>query len=109
MDILWLLIGALGGGGATFVLQKSVLKKDAERIIKEAESKAETIQKERALQAALDEIKALKAHTVSVSSIKESKLMVAYKVIKNITGTKRIPELKLLETMSTIDLSRLQI
>jgi len=51
MDILWLLIGALGGGGATFVLQKSVLKKDAERIIKEAESKAETIQKERALQA----------------------------------------------------------
>ena len=51
MDILWLLIGALGGGGATFILQKSVLKKDAERIIKEAESKAETIQKERALQA----------------------------------------------------------
>jgi ribonuclease Y len=51
MDILWLLIGALGGGGATFILQKSVLKKDAERIIKDAESKAETIQKERALQA----------------------------------------------------------
>ncbi|MEN9743872.1 MAG: hypothetical protein RLZZ65_1677 [Bacteroidota bacterium] len=51
MDILWLLIGALGGGGATFVLQKSVLKKDAERIINDAESKAETIQKERALQA----------------------------------------------------------
>lgn len=51
MDILWLLIGALGGGGVTFILQKSVLKRDAERIIQEAESKAETIQKERALQA----------------------------------------------------------
>ena len=51
MDILWLLIGSLGGGVAGFILQKSILKKDAERIIKEAESKAETIQKERALQA----------------------------------------------------------
>jgi ribonuclease Y len=51
MDILWLLIGSIGGGVAGFILQKSILKKDAERIIKEAESKAETIQKERALQA----------------------------------------------------------
>jgi ribonuclease Y len=51
MDIVWLLIGLLGGGVAGFILQKSILKKDAERIIKEAESKAETIQKERALQA----------------------------------------------------------
>ena len=51
MDILWLSIGSLGGGVAGFILQKSILKKDAERIIKEAESKAETIQKERALQA----------------------------------------------------------
>ncbi|MCF8202738.1 MAG: ribonuclease Y [Crocinitomicaceae bacterium] len=51
MDIVWLLIGSLGGGVAGFILQKSILKKDAERIIKEAESKAETIQKERALQA----------------------------------------------------------
>ncbi|MEY4893701.1 MAG: hypothetical protein RL751_511, partial [Bacteroidota bacterium] len=49
--IVWLLIGSLGGGVAGFILQKSILKKDAERIIKEAESKAETIQKERALQA----------------------------------------------------------
>jgi ribonuclease Y len=51
MDIVWLLIGLLGGGVAGFILQKSILKKDAERIIREAESKAETIQKERALQA----------------------------------------------------------
>ncbi|MDP4597128.1 MAG: ribonuclease Y [Crocinitomicaceae bacterium] len=51
MEIVWLLIGSLGGGVAGFILQKSILKKDAERIIKEAESKAETIQKERALQA----------------------------------------------------------
>jgi ribonuclease Y len=51
MDIVWLLIGLLGGGVAGYILQKSILKKDAERIIKEAESKAETIQKERALQA----------------------------------------------------------
>jgi ribonuclease Y len=51
MDIVWLLIGLLGGGVAGFILQKSILKKDAERIIKEAESKAETIQKERALSA----------------------------------------------------------
>jgi len=51
MDIVWLLIGLLGGGVAGFILQKSILKKDAERIISEAESKADTIQKERALQA----------------------------------------------------------
>jgi ribonuclease Y len=51
MDIVCLLIGLLGGGVAGFILQKSILKKDAERIIKEAESKAETIQKERALSA----------------------------------------------------------
>jgi ribonuclease Y len=51
MEIVWLLIGLLGGGVVGVVLQKSILKKDAERIIKEAESKAETIQKERALQA----------------------------------------------------------
>ncbi|MEN9993619.1 MAG: hypothetical protein RL762_276 [Bacteroidota bacterium] len=51
MEIVWLLIGLLGGGVAGIILQKSILKKDAERIIKEAESKAETIQKERALQA----------------------------------------------------------
>ncbi len=51
MDILWLSIGSLGGGVAGFILQKSILRKDAERIIREAESKADTIQKERALQA----------------------------------------------------------
>jgi ribonuclease Y len=50
MEIIWLLIGLLGGGVVGVILQKSILKKDAERIIKEAESKAETIQKERALQ-----------------------------------------------------------
>ncbi|MCE2685328.1 MAG: ribonuclease Y [Cryomorphaceae bacterium] len=50
MEIIWLLIGFLGGGVVGVILQKSILKKDAERIIKEAESKAETIQKERALQ-----------------------------------------------------------
>lgn len=51
MDILWLLIVSLGGGVAGVIIQKNLLKKDAERIIKEAETKAETIQKERALQA----------------------------------------------------------
>lgn len=50
MEKIWLLIGLLGGGVVGVILQKSILKKDAERIIKEAESKAETIQKERALQ-----------------------------------------------------------
>ena len=50
MEVIWLLIGLLGGGVVGVILQKSILKKDAERIIKEAEAKAETIQKERALQ-----------------------------------------------------------
>ena len=48
--VISLLIGLLGGGVVGVILQKSILKKDAERIIKEAEAKAETIQKERALQ-----------------------------------------------------------
>ena len=62
MDILWLLIGSLGGGVAGVIIQKNLLKKDAERIIKEAEAKAETIQKERALQAKERQLKQKQFH-----------------------------------------------
>ncbi|MEN9699392.1 MAG: hypothetical protein RLZZ301_590 [Bacteroidota bacterium] len=48
---MWLVLGLIGGAGAGVVLQKTLLKSQSERIIKDAESKAESIQKERALQA----------------------------------------------------------
>ncbi len=51
MDLLWIIIGSVGGGVAGIFAQKTIFKNNAQRIIKDAEIKAETIQKERALQA----------------------------------------------------------
>lgn len=55
MDITTMLLGSLVGiligGGLTFVLQNTLLKKRREQIIKEAESEAEATKKEKILQA----------------------------------------------------------
>lgn len=50
MEILFIVIGLIGGGAATFFVQKTALKSQSTRIIKEAETEAENIRKERALQ-----------------------------------------------------------
>lgn len=49
--LLGSLVGILVGGGLTFVLQNTLLKKRSEQIIKEAESEAEATKKEKILQA----------------------------------------------------------
>lgn len=49
--LLGSLVGILVGGGLTFVLQNTLLKKRREQIIKEAESEAEATKKEKILQA----------------------------------------------------------
>lgn len=50
MEIVFILLGLIGGGAATFFIQKTALKTQSTRIIKEAEAEAENIRKERALQ-----------------------------------------------------------
>ena len=51
MEVLWILMGLIGGGSATFFIQKSLVKTKSEGLIKEAELQAEIIRKEKALQA----------------------------------------------------------
>ncbi len=50
MEIVFILLGLVGGGAATFFIQRTALKTQSTRIIKEAEAEAENIRKERALQ-----------------------------------------------------------
>ncbi len=50
MEIVFILLGLISGGAATFFIQKTALKTQSTRIIKEAEAEAENIRKERALQ-----------------------------------------------------------
>lgn len=51
MDVVGLLIGILGGGAGTYVLQSVVLKNKRERIVKDAEQEGENIKKDKILQA----------------------------------------------------------
>jgi len=49
--IIGLLLGIIGGGAIAFILQNTLLKKRKELIIKEAETEAESMKKEKILQA----------------------------------------------------------
>ena len=51
MEIVLILLGLIGGGAATFFIQKTALKAQAAKVLKNAEVEAENIRKERALQA----------------------------------------------------------
>jgi ribonuclease Y len=51
MEIELILLGLLGGGAATFFIQKTALKVQTAKVLKDAEIEAENIRKERALQA----------------------------------------------------------
>ena len=51
MEIVLILLGLIGGGAATFFIQKTALKAKTAKVLKDAEIEAENIRKERALQA----------------------------------------------------------
>ena len=51
MEVLWIVLGLVGGGTATFFVQKVLVKSKSEGLIKEAELLAENIKKEKMLQA----------------------------------------------------------
>ena len=51
MEIVLILLGLIGGGAATFFIQKTALKAQTAKVLKDAEIEAENIRKERALQA----------------------------------------------------------
>ena len=50
MIIIWIMTGLVSGLAGSMVIQKLVLKGKSQKIIKDAEAKAENIRKERALQ-----------------------------------------------------------
>jgi ribonucrease Y len=51
MEMVLILLGLLGGGAATFFIQKNALKAQTTKVLKDAEIEAESIRKELALQA----------------------------------------------------------
>lgn len=66
MLVIGLLIGLIGGGIATYFVQNGLLKKKKEQIIHEAEVEAETIKKEKTLQAKENFLKLKEEHELSV-------------------------------------------
>lgn len=66
MLVIGLLIGLIGGGIATYFVQNGLLKKKKEQIIHEAEVEAETIKKEKILQAKENFLKLKEEHELSV-------------------------------------------
>jgi ribonuclease Y len=60
--VIGLLIGLIGGGIAAFYVQNNLLKKKKEQIIHEAETEAETIKKEKMLQAKENFLKLKEEH-----------------------------------------------
>ena len=51
MEIALILLGLIGGGAATFFIQRTAFKAQTAKVLKDAEIEAENIRKERALQA----------------------------------------------------------
>lgn len=51
MEVVWIIVGLLGGGVASYFVQQTALKSKNEKLVKDAEVEAENIKKERILQA----------------------------------------------------------
>jgi len=71
--VIGLLIGVIGGGIGAFILQNSLLKKKREQIVQTAQSEAESIKKEKILQAKEQFLKLKEEHETSVKD-KDRKL-----------------------------------
>ncbi len=73
MEVLWILLGLLGGGSATFIIQKKLVNTKSEGLIKEAEAQAEIIRKEKALQAKENFLRLKEEHETAIKD-RERKL-----------------------------------
>ena len=73
MEVLWILLGLLGGGTATFIIQKKLVNTKSEGLIKEAELQAEIIRKEKALQAKENFLRLKEEHETAIKD-RERKL-----------------------------------
>lgn len=71
--VIGLLIGLVGGGIATFVIQKVILKNKSSQIVREAELEGENIKKEKILQAKEKFLKLKEEHEVTMKD-KERRL-----------------------------------
>ena len=66
MSLVEVLIGLIGGAGATVVAQRYLVKSKSQEIIKNAEIEAENIRKERALQSKEKFLKQKEEHEESI-------------------------------------------
>ena len=73
MDSVLILLGLIGGGAATFFIQKTALKAQTGKVLKNAEIEAENIRKERALQAKETFLKQKEEHEIFIKD-RERKL-----------------------------------
>ena len=64
--LLGVILGLLGGGIATFVIQKVMLKSKSEKLIKDAQVEAENIKKEKIFQAKENFLKLKEEHEVTI-------------------------------------------
>jgi ribonuclease Y len=73
MVVLWIIVGILGGGIGTYVVQQTALKSKSQKLIKDAEVEAENIKKERILQAKEKFLKLKEEHETTIKD-RERKL-----------------------------------
>ncbi len=73
MVVVWIIVGLLGGGIGTYVLQQTALKAKSQKLIKDAEIEAENIKKERILQAKEKFLKLKEEHETTIKD-RERKL-----------------------------------
>ena len=73
MEVLWIVLGLVGGGTSTFFVQKVLVKSKSEGLIKEAELQAENIKKEKILQAKENFLRLKEEHEVAIKD-RERKL-----------------------------------
>lgn len=73
MVVVWIIVGIVGGGIGTYVIQQTALKTKSQKLIKDAEVEAENIKKERILQAKEKFLKLKEEHESTIKD-RERKL-----------------------------------
>jgi ribonuclease Y len=73
MVVLWIIVGAIGGGVGTYIIQQTALKSRSQKIVKDAEIEAENIKKDRILQAKEKFLKLKEEHETAIKD-RERKL-----------------------------------
>jgi len=73
MVVVWIIVGILGGGIGTYVIQQTALKTKSQKLVRDAEVEAENIKKERILQAKEKFLKLKEEHETTIKD-RERKL-----------------------------------